>query len=197
MNDGLIPIVPELHHLAKTHALKTLDQVINAWEFFLIGPVDPSTLLHRPIDEFTPKEFVLHRQLELGRKGVSLPLVAFLAAILLVLDGALPGIVNLGSISQTDGTNPIFLVLVITKVNLNLIERRSLSLRSFCWTLAMPESLLILLPLEHGSFLIIDDVRRSGPFGSPHVRWHHALTRCLTATLLLDAWFLLAGTPTR
>ena len=69
-NDGLIPIVPELHHLAKTHALKTLDQVINAWEFFLIGPVDPSTLLHRPIDEFTPKELVLHRRMEVGIKSI-------------------------------------------------------------------------------------------------------------------------------
>jgi hypothetical protein len=33
-NDGLIPIVPKLHHLAKTHALEVLDQVIDAWEFF-------------------------------------------------------------------------------------------------------------------------------------------------------------------
>ena len=33
-NDGLIPIVPELHHLVETHALETLDQVINTWEFF-------------------------------------------------------------------------------------------------------------------------------------------------------------------
>ena len=32
-NDRLIPIVPELHHLAETHTLETLDQVINAWEF--------------------------------------------------------------------------------------------------------------------------------------------------------------------
>ena len=124
MNDGLIPIVPELHHLAKTHALKTLDQVINAWEFFLIGPVDPSTLLHRHVDEFAPKELVLHGRMEVGIESVALPLVALLAAILSILDDALPRIVNFGSISQADGTNPIFLilVLVITKVNLQLIE---------------------------------------------------------------------------
>ena len=69
--------------------------------------------------------------MEVGRKGVTLPLVALLSAILLVLDGALLGIVNLGLISQADGTNPIFLVLVITEVDLDLVERRSLSLRSF------------------------------------------------------------------
>ena len=34
MNDRLIPIVPELHHLAKTHAPEMLDQVLDAWEFF-------------------------------------------------------------------------------------------------------------------------------------------------------------------
>ena len=33
-NDGLIPIVPELHHFAKTHALEMLNQVLDAWEFF-------------------------------------------------------------------------------------------------------------------------------------------------------------------
>ena len=73
MNHRLIPIVPKLHHLVKTHAPKTLDQVIDVWEFFLIGPIDPSTLLHRPIDEFTPKEFVLHGRMEVGRKSVALP----------------------------------------------------------------------------------------------------------------------------
>ena len=140
--------------------------------------------------------------MEVGRKGVTLPLVALLSAILLVLDGALLGIVNLGSISQMNGTNPIFIMLIITKVDLNLIKRRSLSLRSTCWTLVMPESLLILLLLKHGPLLIINDTRRSGPFRSPHVRclhlfrWHHALMRCLMAALLLDAWFLLAETPT-
>ena len=60
------------------------------------------------------------------------PLVALFAAILLVLDGAILGIVNLGLISQVDGMNPIFLMLVITEVNLDLVERRSLLLRSHC-----------------------------------------------------------------
>ena len=134
MNNGLIPIMPELHHLVKTHAPKTLDQVIDVWEFFLIGPIDPSTLLHRPIDEFTPKELVLHRRLEVGIESVALPMVALLAAILLILDHAFPRIVNLGPISQADGTDPIFLilVLVITEVDLQLVEWRSLSFRSFC-----------------------------------------------------------------
>ena len=70
--------------------------------------------------------------MEVGRKGVALSLVALLAAILLVLYDALPRIVNLGSISQADGMNPIFLMLVITEVNLDLVERRSLLLRSHC-----------------------------------------------------------------
>ena len=71
--------------------------------------------------------------MEVGRKSGTLPLVALLATILSILDGALSGIVNLGSIYQADGTDPIFLVLVlvITKVDLNLVERRSLSLKSF------------------------------------------------------------------
>ena len=72
MNDGLIPIVPELHHLAKTHAPKTLNQVIDAWEFFQIGSVDPLTLLHRPIDEFAPKELVLHGRMEVSVESVAL-----------------------------------------------------------------------------------------------------------------------------
>jgi hypothetical protein len=29
-NNRFVPIVPELHHLAKTHALETLDQILNA-----------------------------------------------------------------------------------------------------------------------------------------------------------------------
>ena len=33
MNDGLIPIVPELHHLVETHTPESLYQVINVWEF--------------------------------------------------------------------------------------------------------------------------------------------------------------------
>ena len=33
MNNGLIPIVLELHHLVKTHALEFLDQVLDAWKF--------------------------------------------------------------------------------------------------------------------------------------------------------------------
>ena len=69
--------------------------------------------------------------MEVGRKGVALSLVALLAAILLVLYDALPRIVNLGSISQADGMNPIFLVLIITEVDLDLIKRRSFSLKSF------------------------------------------------------------------
>ena len=32
-NNRLIPIVSKLHHLAKTHALEMLDQVLDAWEF--------------------------------------------------------------------------------------------------------------------------------------------------------------------
>ena len=124
MNDGLIPIVPELHHLAKTHSLETFDQVLNAWEFFQIGPVDPSTLLHRHVDEFAPKELVLHKRMEVGVESVAFPMVALLAAIVPILDHAFPRIVNLGSISQADGMDPIFLILIliITKVNLQLIE---------------------------------------------------------------------------
>ena len=60
MNNRLIPIMLELHHLAKAHASEMLDQVLDVWEFFQISLVDPSALLHRPINEFTPKEFVLH-----------------------------------------------------------------------------------------------------------------------------------------
>ena len=45
------------------------------------------------------KELVLHRRMEVVIEGVALPMVAILATILLVLDGALLGIVNLGSIS--------------------------------------------------------------------------------------------------
>ena len=133
MNDGLIPIVPELHHIAKTQAPETLDQVIDAWEFFQIGSVDPLTLLHRLVDEFAPKELELHKRMEACIQSVTLPMVALLAAILLILNNSFPRIVNLGSISQADGTDPIFLVLVlvITKVDLNLVERRSLSLKSF------------------------------------------------------------------
>ena len=34
MNNRLIPIMPELHHLMKAHASEILDQVLDAWEFF-------------------------------------------------------------------------------------------------------------------------------------------------------------------
>ena len=62
--------------------------------------------------------------MEVGIESVALSLVALLATILSILDDALPRIVNFGSISQTDGMDPILfmLVLVITKVNLQLIE---------------------------------------------------------------------------
>ena len=71
--------------------------------------------------------------MEVGRKGVALSLVALLAAILLVLYDALPRIVNLGSVSQVDGTDTIFLILVLVTadVDLNLVLRRSHSFRSF------------------------------------------------------------------
>ena len=133
MNNGLIPIMPELHHLVKTHAPKALDQVVDVWEFFQIGPVDPSTLLHRHVDEFAPKELVLHGRMEVGIESVALPMVALFATILSILDNAFPRIVNFESISQVDGMNPIFLILVliITEVDLQLIEWRSLSFRSF------------------------------------------------------------------
>jgi len=126
-----------------------------------MGPVDPSTLLHRPVEEFTPKELVLHRRMEVGIESVALPLVALLATILSILDDALPRIVNFGSISQADGMDPIFfvLVLIITEVDLNLVEWRNLSFRSFCWTFAMFKRLLIFLLLEHGPILIIENTR--------------------------------------
>ena len=132
-NDGLIPIMLELHHLVETYTSETLDQVINAWEFFQIGQVDPPTLLDRHVDEFAPKELVLHGRMEVGIESVALSLVALLATILSILDDALPRIVNFGSIFQADGTDPIFfmLVLIITEVDLQLIEWRSLSFRSF------------------------------------------------------------------
>ena len=98
--------------------------------------------------------------MEVGIESVALPLVAPLAAILSILDDAFPRIVNFGSISQEDGTNPIFvLVLIITEVDLNLIEWRNLSFRSFYWTFAMFKRLLIFLPLEHGPILIIENTR--------------------------------------
>jgi hypothetical protein len=94
-------------------------------------------------------------------KSVALPLVAFLAASLSIFGSALPRIVNLGSVSQADGMDPIFLILIIiiTEVNLNFIKGRSLSFGSFCLTLTMSESLFILLPLEHGLILIIENTR--------------------------------------
>jgi len=163
------------------------------------------TLLHRPVDEFAPKELVLHGRMEVGVESVALPLVALLVAVLSILNDALPRTVNFGSISQVDGTDPIFfvIVLIITEVDLNLIEWRSLSFKSFCWTFAMFKRLLIFLPLEHGPILNIENTRRSSPFGPPHMRclpflrWHHALTRCLMATLHLESRFLFGGNPTR
>ena len=59
MNNGLIPIVPKLHHLVKTHDPKLLDQVLDAWEVIQIGLVDPLTLLHWPVDELTQEELIL------------------------------------------------------------------------------------------------------------------------------------------
>jgi hypothetical protein len=115
-----------------------------------MGPVDSSTLLHRPIDEFTPKEPVLHRRMQVGIESVALPLVAPFATVLSKLSNAFARIVNLGSISQADGMDSIFLILVliITEVDLKLIEWRSLSFRSFYWTFFMSERLLIFLLLE-------------------------------------------------
>ena len=99
--------------------------------------------------------------MEVGIESVALSLVALLATILSILDDALPRIVNFGSISQADGMDPIFfvLVLIITEVDLNLVEWRNLSFRSFCWTFAMFKRLLIFLLLEHGPILIIENTR--------------------------------------
>ena len=59
MDSELIPVVTKLHHLMKTHDLKLLDQVLNAWEAMQIGLVDPLTLLHWPTDELTQEELIL------------------------------------------------------------------------------------------------------------------------------------------
>jgi hypothetical protein len=84
-----------------------------------------------------------------------------LAASLSIVGSALQRIVNLGSVSQANGMDPIFLVLIliITEVNLNFVKWRSLSFGSFCLNLTISESLFILLPLEHGQILIIENAR--------------------------------------
>ena len=64
MDSRIIPIVPELHHLVKTHDPKLLDQVLDAWEVIQIGLVDPLTLLHWPIDELTPEQLVRNLGME-------------------------------------------------------------------------------------------------------------------------------------
>ena len=91
------------------------------------------TLLHRSIDKLAPKEPILHSGMEVGIESVTLPLVAPFAVVILVLGNALARIVNLGLVSQVDGTDTIFLilVLVIADVDLNLIVGRSHSFRSF------------------------------------------------------------------
>ena len=62
------------------------------------------TLLHRSIDKLAPKEPILHSGMEVGIESVTLPLVAPFAAVISVLGNALERIVNLGSVSQADGT---------------------------------------------------------------------------------------------
>ena len=62
----------------KTHDPELSDQVLNAWEAIQVGLVDPLTLLHWPADEITPEELILDLGVEVGRKGVTVPLVVLL-----------------------------------------------------------------------------------------------------------------------
>ena len=72
--------------------------------------------------------------MKVGIKSVTLPLVALFAVVILVLGNAHARIVNLGLVSQADGMDNIFLIiiLIITDVDPKLIIWRSLSFRSFC-----------------------------------------------------------------
>ena len=73
----------------KTHDPELSDQVLNAWEAIQVGLVDPLTLLHWPTDEPTPKELKLDLRVEVGRQGVTIPLVVLLVASLSIFLGAL------------------------------------------------------------------------------------------------------------
>ena len=122
-DSGFIPIVAELHHLAKTHDPELLDQVLDAWKAIQISPIDPLALLHWPTDELTPEELILHLRVEVGRKGVIVPLVVLLLTSLPVLLGVFLGIVHLGMIFQVDWTDPFFLVLIIVVLHLEFVKQ--------------------------------------------------------------------------
>jgi hypothetical protein len=159
MDSGLIPVVTELHHLMKIHDPELLDQVLDAWEAIQIGPIDPLTLLHWLADELTPEDPILDLGVEVGRKGVTIPLVVLLFTNLLIFLCALPRIVPLGMIFQADWMDPFFLVLIITVVHLEFIEWGVLPLGSTRWTLAMSKRLFLLFLFKHGPFIIINDAR--------------------------------------
>ena len=110
--------------------------------------------------------------MDVGVESVTLPVVAPFVAVIPMLGNALARIVNLGLVSQADGMDNIFLIiiLIITDVDPKLIIWRSLSFRSFCWTFSMSEWVLVVLPLEHVPIHIHESTRQSGPLGSPLVR---------------------------
>jgi hypothetical protein len=96
---------------------------------------------------------------EVGRKGVTIPLVVLLFTNLLIFLCALPRIVPLGMIFQADWMDPFFLVLIITVVHLEFIEWGVLPLGSTRWTLAMSKRLFLLFLFKHGPFIVINDAR--------------------------------------
>ena len=123
-----------------------------------------------------------------------------LLASLLVLLGVLPRIIHLGTSFQVNQTNPFFLIFILAVIHFEFNEQGVLPLGPIRRTFAMSEGLFLLLPFEHGPFIIINGARRSGLLGSPSVRClpflrcHHPLARGLTTMLLLGAWSLLDGT---
>jgi hypothetical protein len=98
-NYRLIPITPEPHHSAKSHELKFLDQVSNTRETLQISPANPLTLLHKPLDEFTPEEPVLHPRMEVSIESITIKMIAPFIALLLKLGSALASVVYLGLIA--------------------------------------------------------------------------------------------------
>ena len=112
----------ELHHLMKTHDLELLDQVLDVWEAIQIVLVDPLTPLYWPADELTLEEPILDLGVEVGRKGVTIPLVVLLFKRLLVFLGSLPIIVPLGTTFQVDWMDPFFLILIIVVIHLEFFK---------------------------------------------------------------------------
>jgi len=109
----------------KTHDPELLDQVLDAWKAIQISPIDPLALLHWPTDELTPEELILHLRVEVGRKGVIVPLVVLLLTSLPVLLGVFLGIVHLGMIFQVDWTDPFLLILIIIVIHSNSLNGES------------------------------------------------------------------------